>query len=148
MNNERSRAYQPWRLDAVTSQKRRGETYHNKQAVESDRTFVQSLGPDFLKSKAEWDRRLAESGFEDIEAPNKALKPNLRTVAWTNRDRIRDFFLALDSYLSKTALPERDRAVLEAYSAGKYIKDIAVLVNQSRSTVKNVIRRYRKLITG
>jgi len=128
--------------------KRRGESYRNKEAAESDRTFVKSLGPDFAKVKAEWDRRLTDSGLDDIEAPSKALRPNLRTVAFENRDAIRDFFLALDSYLARTVIPPRDRKVLEAYSAGQYIGKIAESLSVSRSTVKNTIRHYRSLVTG
>jgi hypothetical protein len=123
--------------------------YRSKSAAESDREFAQTLeAHGYDRLKAQWKRKLAKSGFQDIESPSGELhQPNIRTVAWVNRDAIREFFLKLDQYLAKhDGIPPLHRKVLELYSAGVYIVDIVESVHRSRTTVKNIIRRYKRIV--
>ncbi len=123
--------------------------YTNKTAESNDQSFDKSLDAQgYAKLKAQWDRKLAKSGFEDIETPTGELTHhNIRTLAWANRDIILEFFLKLDTYLVKTSdLPSLHRKVLELYSAGKYINEITTAVHRSRTTVKNIIKKYKILI--
>jgi hypothetical protein len=126
--------------------------YTSKQAAESDRTFSKSLNQtkDFKALKSDWDRRLSQSGFKDAEKPSGELRsPDLRTIAWQNRDAIRDFFLALDTYLSTNPdMTPAHRVILEAYSQGTHVKDIVKTSGLSHTTVFSIIRRYKTLILG
>lgn len=95
--------------------------------------------------KEEWYQKLRESGFRDIEDANGRLKtPNSRTKGFQDREALLDFFLKLSAYLEETRdIPPRDRRVLELYCDGTYIKIIAVQVGVSRTTVKDIIRKYK-----
>jgi DNA-binding NarL/FixJ family response regulator len=100
--------------------------------------------------KKKWELKLKESGFKDIETSLGRLKqPNTRTIAFENRDLILDFFLKLDHYLSSDnsrRIPDRDRLILELFSQGKKLRDIAQQIQASESTVRNTVRVYKTVI--
>lgn len=123
--------------------------YTDPDNKESDKTFEEILKKNnFKEEKKKWDKILKDSGFEDQELPSGELRSHdTRSLAFENRDMIRDFFLKLDSYLSKaTDLKPLYRQILELYSKGTYINDIVKEVGRSRKTVSEIIRRYKKLI--
>lgn len=98
--------------------------------------------------KAEWDAKLKDSGFEDIEDSKERLKtPDRRLISFGNRETLLNYYLALDSYLNtKTDLPDRDRRILELHSAGIHLKQIALKTEVPYRTVKWLIAKYRNII--
>lgn len=96
----------------------------------------------------EWYNKLKKLGFNDIEGKNEVLfQPNRRTIAWLNRDRIRDFFFCLDAYLqTEKDLPMRHRKILEMWTEGIYHVDIAKKLEISVSTVELTLIKYKPII--
>ena len=97
-----------------------------------------------------WYKELEKSGFVDIEDSRQNLKqPNIRTVAYQNRDIILEFFLKLDVFLNERRdLNTLHRKILEFYSSGmKHIK-IAKLVNRSPRTIRRILARYKREINN
>lgn len=97
--------------------------------------------------KAEWAKRLAESGFDDIEYADGSLRRHVQnTRAWRQSDMILDFFLQLDAYMNENKVPKMHKRILELYSAGTHLKDIGPAVGVSQSTAQRVITKYTKII--
>lgn len=115
---------------------------------------MRGLSVPFYKSEKfklleqEWREKLSTSGFTDIEDEKERLRSyDRRTIAFENRDLILDFFTRLDHFLTHTPhLSARERTVLTLYSQGCYLKDIAFEIDQSISTVKIILRKYKKRI--
>lgn len=103
---------------------------------------------EFMELKAEWDKKLKESGFHDIEDLHGRLKSHdIRTKAFIDRNAILEFFLALDTYLEQTKdLPSVERRILELYSCGIHIKQIAIKLDLGRTKIKDTIRKYRLIV--
>lgn len=95
-----------------------------------------------------WYEKLEQSGFVDIEDSKQRLKnPNIRTLGYANKEKIRDFFLKLDTFLTETQnLTEINRKVLELYSSGCRIKNIAFIVKRTPRTIHKIITKYKKII--
>ena len=93
-----------------------------------------------------WYDKLKKSGFVDIEDSKQRLKsPNIRTLAYTNQEIIREFFLKLDSFLNENKkIPALHRKVLEHYSNGERINSIAKVVDRTTRTVNRIITRYKR----
>ncbi len=106
-----------------------------------------TLSPDLRDT---WTKKLAESGFQDIEDKKGNLKqPDRRSIAFDNRDLIRDFFIRLDHFLTENKdIPILHWQVLTLYSEGLYIPKICNLVGKGRTFVCKVILYYRNLLTG
>lgn len=108
--------------------------------------------PKFKKLQKEWASKLKESGFDDLEDSKENLKPDgdRRTVAFENRDAIRDYYRKVDSYLTNTKnIPKKHRKVLELYSEGTPIEGdngIAVQTGLHYQGVHFVIKKYQKII--
>lgn len=98
--------------------------------------------------KKEWDRKLLQSGFIDIEDSKRRLKSkDIRTQNYINKEIILDFFLSLDAFLNDNDdIPGDHRAILERYTQGQYLKAIAKDTDYSVSGVKLIIEKYRKKI--
>lgn len=103
---------------------------------------------DFKALEREWMDRLAGSGFEDIETPKGQIKDgNRRTVAFDNRDRLRDFFLILDHFLTAYPdMPRHERRVMELHSTGAKLRVIAHETRLTFINVRRIIRRYRGIV--
>lgn len=107
--------------------------------------------PEFKKLNKEWREKLESAGFDDQEDEKENLKQkDERTIAFQNRDKIQNFYLKLDSYLThNTEIPERDRKILELYSQGVKVKGKGGIVEQvglSRDPVYQVIWKYKKIL--
>lgn len=104
----------------------------------------------YAELKAIWDKKLKDSGFEDIEDSHGRLKqPDTRTISFQNRDTFLDFYLALDTYLeTHKDIPPLDRRVLELHSCGIPNVEIAKRVGRGKTQVKVRIRKYRRIILG
>ena len=106
---------------------------------------------DFKQTYKEWNQKLQASGFEDIENGEFVKKPNERTIASKNRDLILDFFLKLDSFITKNHIKPDHKKVLILYSKGICVKGeqgIAVLTEYSPCGAYKIINRYKKIILG
>jgi hypothetical protein len=105
---------------------------------------------EFLSLQKEWREKLSRGGFADIEDPKGHLKtPDRRTIGFQNRDRIRDFFMDLDHYLTEhPEIPAEHRSVLEMYSEGFYLVHISKECKMSLTKVKVIISTYKKRIAS
>lgn len=91
--------------------------------------------------KAKWDKILKDEGLDLKKKDN-------RTIAFKNRERIRDFFLMLDCLM--THYPEMDafeKKVLTMYSQGMHKKQIVKeLRGPRRYAIDRVIKRYTGIV--
>lgn len=101
-----------------------------------------------MSLRNEWYLKLRLSGFKDIEDSKGNLKSHdTRTIAFQNRDMIRDFFTELGHYLSQyPEIPDMHRTVLSQYIEGVHIKKIAAIVGRTPRTVGEIIKIYRDRI--
>lgn len=104
--------------------------------------------PEFRLQYAEWSEKLKSSGFEDIETSRGNIKnPDIRTIAFQNQDKIRDFFLRLDQLLGVyDTMPKDERAVMELYTEGVFICEIVEKTLFSYKKCQLIIKRYQGLI--
>jgi hypothetical protein len=101
----------------------------------------------FKRLNSLWLRKLARSGFIDIETASGALKNyDRRTIAWENRQRIETFFRALDSFLIEAKLPAKDKKILELYSQGIRIAEISVRSGMNRFAIHKLIQQYKRQV--
>ncbi len=117
--------------------------------MSDDKKFYETSA--FKKINKEWRKRLKNDGFQDIEDASENLEQyDRRTIAFENRDRILEFFLKLDHYLTNTkGIPKKHRQILELYSAGTYIKGPNGIIEQtglSDKQVRNIIKKYKTII--
>lgn len=106
---------------------------------------------DFKALNAEWQTKLQDAGFQDHEDKKERLKQyDRRTIAFENRERIKEFFLELDSYITNTPdIPLEHKYILELFSCGVHVQGeqgIAKRANRSRDWVHKVISHYKKLL--
>jgi hypothetical protein len=97
-----------------------------------------------------WYKKLKDTGFNDIETTNGFLKnPDIRTINWQNREKILEFYLALDSFLNHCIIPMQDRLIMELYSEGVFVtgkNGIAKQANISIRTTWRIISYYKKIV--
>lgn len=105
----------------------------------------------FRALKAEWYQKLEDDGFRDIENGQGSLKShNTRTVSFDFRDDIRDYFIALDHYITENEdhIPDSHVRVLKLHSAGIHRVKIQEIVKFGETKVKKILRHYREIILG
>ena len=99
------------------------------------------------KLKRVWYQHLKDSGFEDIETPNGMIKTyDRRTIAFENREVILAFHLDLETYLNETKLNDLERKVLELFSEGKYLCEIADECSITRQWVSKIINKHKTIL--
>lgn len=111
--------------------------------------------PEFKKLNQLWitgkESKLKQSGFEDIEYPNGALKvKNKRTQAYLQQDVISMISSALCSYVEN---PEADitadeKHILELHSRGIYLKEIIRITGRAHQTIRRIIKKHTPLALG
>jgi hypothetical protein len=108
--------------------------------------------PTCVKFQASWYEE-AEKGsdYSDIEDPKENLEQyDRRTIAFDNRDRIQEFFLRLDAYLTNTPdIKPKHRKVLELYSKGLKVKGKGGISKRTRTpwrTIFSWLRRYKDML--
>lgn len=105
----------------------------------------------FKELNEHWRQKLKESGFVDQEDKYGNIKHHdIRTQAWENRDGILDFYLRLDQFMNfYTDMPKFERQVMELFSQGYYVTEIAKQINGSRvRLIHKVIKRYKGLMSA
>ena len=110
--------------------------------------------PEFKALSQEWQQKLRAEGFSDIENTtpkaymHQSGQPRRELVSTQNARRLRDFFAKLDGYLSDstTKLPPVDRLMLELWSQGRHIVDIAQECQCNERTVRRRLARYKKIV--
>lgn len=108
----------------------------------------------FKKLKKKWDKKLTDSGYDDIEYADGSLKSdgNRATIAWDNKEAIEDYYRKVDSYLVEHEdIPPRDRAILELYAEGVHIKGKKGIIEKtgwSDKTCRRIISHYKNIILG
>lgn len=105
---------------------------------------------DFKRLRDEWTKKLAESGFSDLEDKKGNLKQyDIRTISFQNRDEICAFFLTLDHLMFHyPEMPQDEKAVLALWTQGIYATEIARRLSFGRTKVKLIIGRYKHLIVA
>lgn len=99
------------------------------------------------KLKRIWYQKLKDSGFEDIETISGVLKTyDRRTIAFENREVILAFHLDLVTYLNEATLSDRERKVLELFSDGKYLCEIANDCSITRQWVSKIINKHKTIL--
>lgn len=98
--------------------------------------------------QAIWYEKLKAEGFVDIEDRQQNLKQhNLRTNAYQNKDIVLEFYLRLDQYLNEQKdLKDLHRTILELYSEGKRIVNIAQIVERTPRRIGQIIAIYKRKI--
>lgn len=105
----------------------------------------------FKALKAHWDAKLKKDGFVDIEDAHGRLKQhNTRTIAFDFRDDIRDYFIALDHYITahESTIPALELRILRLHSAGVHRIQIQKAVGIGETKVKKILRHYREIVLG
>lgn len=103
---------------------------------------------EFKKLKADWYIKLKDSGFDDKEDKHGNL-PYLdpKTNSYKSWELTREFYFRLDTYLvNNPDLPIIDRAILQSYTNGMHLIDIAKELGLSRDGVHLYIKKYKKII--
>jgi hypothetical protein len=105
---------------------------------------------EFSKLRDKWYQKLEDSGFRDIETTRGNLRQyDRRTIAFENRDSIREFFIRLDHFLTEErSLPSLDRQMLSLYTQGQLVKEICRVTQKSHYVVNKILTKYKKLLTG
>jgi hypothetical protein len=109
---------------------------------------------EFQELKKKWDKKLTDSGWNDIEYADGSLKSdgNRQTIAWDSKEAIEDYYRKVDSYLIEhDDISSRDRAILELYAEGVHIKGENSIVEQtgwSDKTCRRIINHYKDIIWG
>lgn len=93
-------------------------------------------------------QKLKDSDWDDIEDLKGRIKPHdRRTSIFDDREEIREFFLTVDSFLNHAAqLPEEHRLVLELYSQGLHIRQIAFKLECGRTKIHGIIKYYKQVL--
>lgn len=103
----------------------------------------------FLTLKREWDQKLSESGFEDIENEYGELEPDRGAVAVRRNparaDALAAYFTEAEAMLATHVFdsPE-DRAIWTHHARGSTEHEVARLVGVTRQTVNRRLTKYRK----
>lgn len=111
---------------------------------------------EFKKLQQEYDDRLAEAGFHDIEDRNSP-RENLKT--WDSHtfrkidpivaEAIRDYFSAAQALLHEREFrSELEKRIWELHSKGLQLMEIAKETRQDRQKIYRVVKRIKKEILG
>lgn len=109
---------------------------------------MNSISLEKLQSK--WYKILKDTGFKDIEASCYKNDLNRRsTVAFTNKERLLNFHLALGAFLNKSTIPRHHRTILRMYGQGKHVLGkggIVELTGYSDRGIRKIISKYKDII--
>mgnify|MGYP001557457359 CR=1 FL=1 len=106
--------------------------------------------PEYRTLRKIWNEKLRAVGFKDIEDCRGNLKQHdRRTIGFEHRELISDFFRRVDHYLTAhPEIPSLHRRILSLWSDGVKIKDICKKTRRCSAWVREIIRRYRRLLLG
>lgn len=104
--------------------------------------------------RVKWEKRLAASGFEDIEHPDGRLKEDKflrrKTARPTDHEEPREaqyeYYRMVAAYITTAELTRLERKIMELHSDGKRLEPISLEVYRSVAYVKNCIYKHRKII--
>lgn len=115
------------------------------------------LSNEFLSLQAEWDQKLAASGFRDLE-PRRKLGGDFTEVR-LNSNRIKDeesftsaklsesYYRAAGIFLHETEFKrELDRDIFELWTEGKCYREISDAVGVSKDTAHRIVHQYRAIL--
>lgn len=108
----------------------------------------------FAAEKAEWDAKLKDSGFEDIETPGGLLATDVRTdansVLATRGVEVESYYRMAREWLDRYQFPaELDRRIWALHCEGKTQREIARLVFSSLRPVNwSIARTNRAMLAG
>lgn len=100
---------------------------------------------EFKELSKQWDAKLSDSGFKDIENHNGTLKAkNIRTQAYIQQSDIQRISSALGFYIENAnkRLKDLERKILDLHAQGIYRKEIMRLTRQSHTTVWRILKAH------
>lgn len=98
----------------------------------------------FVKLSREWQRKLEEDKFPEIESKwGLLISQDTRTIGYANACRISDFYSMLGNFISHKKLPIEDKKILSLYMEDKSIQEIADAMGRGTTKIKTTIRRYK-----
>jgi hypothetical protein len=99
--------------------------------------------------QAEWNRKLAESGFKDIEYRDRSEFGVLKSNPIVRPTQAEDefYWVLVGRFLHRhTFESERDRLVWEWHAQGATCRAIAAAIGSSRCTVNRTIQRLTEIM--
>lgn len=104
----------------------------------------------FKKLKIQWDKRLAQSGFDDIENGDGSLKATTdsRTIRRSLKDKQEreTYYSIAREFMNTYNWPEiTDKLIWAAHIDGMGITPISHMLHITRYKVEITINKYRKL---
>lgn len=100
------------------------------------------------KLKAKWEKKLKNSGFNDIENADGSLKAEVdpRTIAYALKDGRSEYYMQATQFLNRfkfsTAL---ERSVWHMHSEGSSFRTIASVYDMTFYKVRTTINKLQKL---
>jgi|GEM_PF-5044513 len=98
----------------------------------------------FLKLKREWDKKLKESGFKDIESDTSKTPRLKKNTSDFENKRAFEVFYEFSLKKSNFKKPVH-RAYFKLYCEGLTYKAIAESLKRDKTTIFEVVKRYKKL---
>lgn len=99
--------------------------------------------------KTLWDKKLKESGFDDIEYPSGRLyQPNLNTKSFRFKEELISYYSALEDFVNENedSLPLHHLQVLRMHIEGHTNVYIQKELGYSKSGIRKILYPYRKII--
>jgi hypothetical protein len=99
------------------------------------------------KLQSTWYKRLKDDGFNDIEDEKGRLKNSvIRISNVSNKYKTLKYYTAIELILLNCHIPEIEREILEQYTTGQFITDIAKRINRSRRYVTYIVSFYKEIV--
>jgi hypothetical protein len=104
------------------------------------------------KLKAKWNKKLADSGFIDIERPDGSLKPEVdyRSLDSTRGDGLQDgrqeYYAIVQDFLNRGKFATlMDYTVWKLHAEGLSYRDIGNELKLTFYRVRNIVKKIQKL---
>lgn len=102
----------------------------------------------YEKLKVKWDKKLKDSGFEDIENKDGSLKSSTdpRTIATAMRDGRAEYYNQAGNFLNTFSFPKpKEQLIWYMHCNGDAFRYIAKVVGVTFYEVRTIVVKYQKL---
>lgn len=100
------------------------------------------------KLKAKWEKKLKDSGFNDIENADGTLKAEVhpRTIAYALKDGREEYYNGATTFLDKFKFSSAlEKSIWHMHCEGESFRDIATAYDLTFYRVRTVINKLQKL---
>lgn len=102
---------------------------------------------DLPKLKAQWYKKLARAGFDDIEQPDGNLRIWSTRPASVSRESKAEYYRLAQQYVHEEVFPTKlDRRVWTLHAEGLTNEDVARAIKKSIGSVEWHIKKMRELL--